>query len=89
MSSGRKLFNEFDRQIPEFEEYRDDRYVAAWSLDRGGRSYGIKDSILLVGNVMRAVTPGSYLVPAIYVEDMYQPKYCANTGESHVVVIAE
>ena len=89
LSSGRKLFNEFDRLIPEFEEYRDDRYVAAWSLDRGRRSYGIKDSTLLVGYVMRAVTPGSYLVPAIYVEDMYQPKYRANTGESHVVVIAE
>jgi uncharacterized protein YfaS (alpha-2-macroglobulin family) len=89
LSSGRKLFNELERLIPEFEEYRDDRYVAAWSLAGGRQSYGITDSTLLVGYVMRAVTPGSYLVPAIYVEDMYQPKHRANTAESRVVVIAK
>ncbi len=42
-----------------------------------------------VAYVMRAVTPGSYLVPAIAIEDMYQPIYRANTAESHVVVIAK
>jgi len=36
--------------------------------------------------VMRAVSPGSYLVPAVAIEDMYQPRYRSNTAESHVVV---
>jgi hypothetical protein len=77
------------RLKPSFEEYRDDRYVAAWSLDRGYQSRGIKNNAFYVAYVMRAVTPGSYLVPAISIEDMYQPIYRANTAESHVVVIAK
>ena len=88
LSSGRKLVSKLKRLKPSFEEYRDDRYVAAWSLSRGYRSSGIKDNIFYVAYVMRAVTPGSYLVPAISIEDMYQPIYRANTAESHVVVIA-
>ncbi len=45
------------------QEYRDDRYVAALDLrwDRGHLFY-----------LMRAVTPGTYLVPPPYVEDMYR-----------------
>lgn len=86
LSSGRKLFTKVKRFTPSFEEYRDDRYVAAWSLSRGYRSRGIEDNAFFVAYVMRAVTPGSYLVPAVAIEDMYQPKYRSNTAESHVVV---
>ncbi|HVL02436.1 MAG TPA: alpha-2-macroglobulin family protein, partial [Dongiaceae bacterium] len=45
------------------QEYRDDRYVAALDVrwDRGHLFY-----------LMRAVTPGEYLVPPPYVEDMYR-----------------
>jgi len=86
LSSGRTLITKVKRLTPSFEEYRDDRYVAAWSLNRGYRSRGIKDNALFVAYVMRAVTPGSYLVPAVAIEDMYQPRYRANTAESHVVV---
>jgi len=86
LSSGRTLITKVKRLTPSFEEYRDDRYVAAWSLSRGYRSRGIKDNALFVAYVMRAVTPGSYLVPAVSIEDMYQPRYRANTAESHVVV---
>ena len=89
LSSGRKLVSKLKRLKPSFEEYRDDRYVAAWSLDRGYQSRGIKNNAFYVVYVMRAVTPGSYLVPAISIEDMYQPIYRANTAESHVVVIAK
>jgi len=49
----------------------------------------MKDHVLHVAYVMRAVTPGSYLVPAIAIEDMYQPKNRANTAESRVVVVAK
>jgi hypothetical protein len=86
LSSGRTLITKVTRLTPTFEEYRDDRYVAAWSLSRGYRTRGIKDNAYYVAYVMRAVTPGSYLVPAVAIEDMYQPRYRSNTAERHVVV---
>lgn len=49
-----------------FQEYREDRYVAAVSLEDGGEV----DLYYLV----RAVSPGEYLIPAAYVEDMYRPE---------------
>ena len=45
-------------------EYRDDRFVAAARL--GGQL----DLFYLV----RAVTPGRYVVPATFAEDMYRPE---------------
>ena len=47
------------------EEYRDDRYVAAFTLS----SYQATHLVYLV----RAVTPGTYTVPQAMVEDMYRP----------------
>ena len=48
------------------EEFRDDRYVAALKLPRGGRAS--------VFYLVRAVTPGTYSVPPPLVEDMYRPQ---------------
>ncbi|HVI26859.1 MAG TPA: alpha-2-macroglobulin [Xanthomonadaceae bacterium] len=48
------------------EEYRDDRYVAALKLDRG--------SMARLFYLVRAVTPGTYIVPPPLVEDMYRPE---------------
>lgn len=48
------------------EEYRDDRYVAAFTLS----SYDATHLVYLV----RAVTPGTYTVPQALVEDMYRPE---------------
>ena len=47
------------------EEYRDDRYAAALSLRRGQAAH--------VFYIVRAVTPGTYVVPPPLVEDMYRP----------------
>ncbi|AKC85494.1 alpha-2-macroglobulin family protein [Pseudoxanthomonas suwonensis] len=47
------------------EEYRDDRYVAALALERGGTAR--------LYYLVRAVTPGTYTVPPPQAEDMYQP----------------
>jgi alpha-2-macroglobulin len=55
-----------------FQEYREDRYVAAVSLEAGAEV----DLYYLV----RAVSPGEYLIPATYVEDMYRPEYRAQTA---------
>lgn len=53
----------------EHVEYRDDRFVAALRLDK----YNHRQLFYLV----RAVTPGEYLVPPPYAEDMYRPFYHA------------
>ncbi len=47
------------------EEFRDDRYVAALDLHRGGTAR--------LFYLVRAVTPGTYTVPPPLVEDMYRP----------------
>ena len=46
---------------------RDDRYVAALN-----RAWG-KDGSFRLAYLVRAVTPGTFRVPAAYVEDMYDP----------------
>jgi len=48
-----------------YEEYRDDRYVAAVDLRN-------REANLFY--IARAVTPGIYSVPAPFVEDMYRPE---------------
>jgi len=48
------------------EEFRDDRYVAALSLDKGSNAH--------VFYLVRAVTPGTYSVPPPLVQDMYRPE---------------
>ncbi|MDP6968527.1 MAG: MG2 domain-containing protein [Gammaproteobacteria bacterium] len=69
---------------PEFEEFRDDRYLAAWSLKHGYRDLNQGEST--IAYVMRAVTPGEFIVPAVRVADMYRPQYQANTAEGRVVI---
>ncbi|GLS04565.1 hypothetical protein GCM10007860_17120 [Chitiniphilus shinanonensis] len=46
-------------------EFRDDRYVAAARLDNGR---------LQLFYLLRVVTPGKYVVPPSYAEDMYRPQ---------------
>ena len=50
----------------EHEEYRDDRYVAAIKLYEGQTSR--------LFYLVRAVTPGTYVVPPPQAEDMYRPE---------------
>ena len=48
------------------EEFRDDRYVAALNLMQGQKAQ--------VFYLVRAVSPGNYVVPPTTVEDMYRPQ---------------
>jgi alpha-2-macroglobulin len=48
------------------EEYRDDRYVAAIDLYAGATAH--------LFYLVRAVSPGSYVVPPAAIEDMYRPE---------------
>lgn len=84
LSGERQQVTDLDRSKPTFEEYRDDRYMAAWSLERGYQSLGGEDAT--VAYVMRAVTPGEFIVPAGIVEDMYRPEYRANSAEGRVTI---
>jgi len=61
-----------------FVNGRDDRYVAAVKLT-GGDEFRLQ-------YLARAVTPGSYALPAPYVENMYRPDQFARGQGSHLVI---
>lgn len=74
------------RWLPELtaarhEELRDDRYVAAFELNRYG------DQTFKFAYLVRAVSPGIFKLPAVYVEDMYQPTYFARTRMGQVIIL--
>ncbi|MBT3358594.1 MAG: alpha-2-macroglobulin family protein [Rhodospirillales bacterium] len=61
-------------------EYRDDRFVAALDI-------GDKNREFTLAYLVRAVTPGSYAVPAVHIEDMYKPQYRARTAMRRLNVL--
>jgi alpha-2-macroglobulin len=63
-------------------EFRDDRFTAA--IDRASDS----KSVFTVAYVVRAVSPGKYVLPQAYVEDMYNPSRYGRTGTGTVEVRA-
>jgi uncharacterized protein YfaS (alpha-2-macroglobulin family) len=71
-----------DGQEPVNTEFRDDRFTAA--IDRAADS----KAVFTVAYVVRAVTPGRYVLPQAYVEDMYNPSRYGRTGTGTVEVRA-
>jgi uncharacterized protein YfaS (alpha-2-macroglobulin family) len=71
------------------EEKRDDRYVAAFFLGTEWREYSetIKPAFA-VAYIVRAITPGTYVLPAVSAEDMYAPQVKARTAPSTVTIAA-
>jgi hypothetical protein len=69
-------------QTPQFTEFRDDRFAAAWNLGRGGAHRPIT-----VTYMVRAVSPGTFTLPAAEVVDMYRPEFVARTGSGSVSVL--
>lgn len=69
-----------DGEEPENTEFRDDRFTAA--IDRAGDD----KSVFTVAYVVRAVSPGKYVLPQAYVEDMYNPSRYGRTGTGSVEV---
>ena len=65
---------------PENAEFRDDRFTAA--IDRASDD----NSVFTVAYVVRAVSPGKYVLPQAYVEDMYNPSRYGRTGTGSVEV---
>ncbi|MBJ3777173.1 alpha-2-macroglobulin family protein [Acuticoccus mangrovi] len=68
-------------QAPEYTEFRDDRFAAAWTLSEGNTFEPIT-----VSYMVRAITPGTFTLPAAEVSDMYQPQYVARTGSGFLAV---
>lgn len=64
---------------PDHMEFRDDRFVAAFTL--------AKDAGATTAYLVRAVTPGTYGLPAVLAEDMYQPQYNARQEVGVVTVL--
>ncbi len=63
---GRSIEDRLMYRPVQFEEFRDDRYVAAVNLGRG-------NTVELL-YIARAVSPGDYRVPPPQIEDMYRPQ---------------
>lgn len=61
-------------------EKRDDRYVAAVDLHRRNGGFSL-------AYIVRAVTPGAFRLPAVYVEDMYKPEHFARSQMGTVTIL--
>jgi uncharacterized protein YfaS (alpha-2-macroglobulin family) len=69
-----------DGKDPAHTEFRDDRFSAA--IDRASND----KAVFTVAYVVRAVSPGKYVLPQAYVEDMYNPSRYGRTGTGAVEV---
>lgn len=65
---------------PESSEFRDDRFNAA--IKRSGND----KPVFTVAYIVRAVSPGKYVLPQAYVEDMYNPSRYGRTGTGNIEV---
>jgi len=69
-----------DGEDPENTEFRDDRFSA--SIERASDD----KAVFTVAYIVRAVSPGKYVLPQAYVEDMYNPSRYGRTGTGTVEV---
>jgi alpha-2-macroglobulin len=70
---------------PVFTSFRDDRFVAAYSLEDAERKIPAQ---MTMAYMMRAVTPGVYTHAGARVEDMYRPGRFARTSGAKVEIAA-
>jgi uncharacterized protein YfaS (alpha-2-macroglobulin family) len=69
-----------DAGDPSFTEFRDDRFAAAFERRSDDKP------VFTVAYVVRAVSPGNYVLPQAVVEDMYRPDRFGRTGTGEVTV---
>ncbi|MGA9560894.1 MAG: alpha-2-macroglobulin family protein, partial [Pseudolabrys sp.] len=72
-----------DAEKPANTEFRDDRFTAAF--DRKQDS----SPVFTVAYVVRAVSPGHYVLPQAKVEDMYRPDRFGRTATGEIEIIAK
>jgi alpha-2-macroglobulin len=68
---------------PDHTEYRDDRFVAAFTRTPS------QSAIFTVAYTVRAVSPGQYVHPGAFVEDMYRPDIHGRSAFGKVEVVKE
>jgi hypothetical protein len=69
-------------QEPVNAEFRDDRFSAAFDRKSGDAA------VFTVAYVVRAVSPGRYVLPQARVEDMYRPDRFGRTGTGTIEITA-
>lgn len=69
-----------DGEDPENTEFRDDRFNAAFERASDDAP------VFTVAYIVRAVSPGKYVLPQAYVEDMYNPSRYGRTGTGSIEV---
>jgi alpha-2-macroglobulin len=69
-----------DALEPVHSEFRDDRFTAAFDRKAGAKA------VFTVAYVVRAVSPGRYVLPQAYVEDMYRPDRFGRTATGGIEV---
>jgi alpha-2-macroglobulin len=69
-------------QVPTYSEFRDDRFSAAFERKAGD------PVVFTVAYVVRAVSPGRYVLPQAYVEDMYRPDRFGRTETGAIEIQA-
>jgi alpha-2-macroglobulin len=67
---------------PENSEFRDDRFTAAFNRSENS------SPVFTVAYVVRAVTPGHYVLPQAMVEDMYRPDRFGRTATGTIDIMA-
>ncbi|TXH34772.1 MAG: alpha-2-macroglobulin family protein [Rhodospirillaceae bacterium] len=72
---------------PDYEEYRDDRYVAAFDMADTDHS-STNDRGFTFAYLTRVVSPGKYKVPPVAVEDMYKPEFRAQGTVGRMEIMA-
>jgi uncharacterized protein YfaS (alpha-2-macroglobulin family) len=70
-----------DAVAPVSSEFRDDRFSAAFQRKAGDAS------VFTVAYVVRAVSPGRYVHPQAFVEDMYRPDRFGRTASGTIEVM--
>ena len=69
-----------DPGTPVHTEFRDDRFTAAFNRTNSD------PAVFTVAYVVRAVSPGDYVLPQAEIEDMYRPDRFGRTGTGAVSV---
>ena len=72
-----------DGEEAEHTEFRDDRFNAA--IERAADD----SPVFTVAYIVRAVSPGKYVLPQAYVEDMYNPSRYGRTNTGSVEITAK
>jgi uncharacterized protein YfaS (alpha-2-macroglobulin family) len=65
-------------------EYREDRFVATADISRYWWHY---EGQFRMAYMVRAVTPGDYVIPGIYVEDLFRPSVYSRGAVEHLRIL--